>query len=333
MTEKAFQPLVSVLIPAFNHGRYVAEAVRSVIAQDWHRIELVVVDDGSRDDTWEVLESLRSECEARFERTVMARQENRGTCATLGRLFTEARGEFVGILASDDMYLPTAISALLKPLLADSGIGLAVGRNELMDGAGRTCYWDAQRNTVYDPEKAVYRSLNEQMASEYGVSGTHPGFGTYAELLRSNHIANGALIRRSCLEAIEPCSAETPLEDWWIMLQLSKVTRMVSVDAPTFRYRWHATNTVRDAGRMLSYYHRNLAEEERLLFRRRNWARLDEYLGVYGGFNRRQREFGWVFRRIRHITLTAKIIVYEVFGFRFRFLHPKRDSRKEGGKR
>ena len=326
------RPLVSVLMPAYNHGKYVAEAVRSVIAQDWRRIELIAVDDGSRDDTWEVLQSLRAECEARFERTVMLRQENRGTCATLGRLFAEARGDFIGLLASDDMYRPAAVSTLLPLLLADPAVGLAVGRNDLMDDAGRTCYWDAQRNTVYDQEKAVYRTLNEQMASEHGVSGTHPGFGTYAELLRSNHIANGALIRRSCLEAIEPCSAETPLEDWWIMLQLSKVTRMVSADAPTFRYRWHAANTVKNADRMLDYFFRNLSAEERLLFRTRDWSRLDEYLGVYG-IERRQRDFCRVFRRIRHVTLTAKIIVYEVLWFRFRFLHPKREFRKKGGER
>ena len=326
------RPLVSVLMPAYNHGKYVAEAVRSVIAQDWRRIELIAVDDGSRDDTWEVLQSLRAECEARFERTVMLHQENRGTCTTLARLFAEARGEFVGILASDDMYRPAAISVLLKPLLADPGIGLAVGQNGLMDDTGRTCYWDAQRNTVYDPRKAVYRSLNEQMASEHGVSGSHPGFGTYVELLRSNHIANGALIRRSCLDAIEPCSAETPLEDWWIMLQLAKMTRMVSVDTPTFRYRWHATNTVRKSNLMLNYYYRNLAAEERLLFRVRDWKRLDAYLGVYGFF-RRRRGIRWLFRRNRYATHTAKIIIYELFGFRIRFLRPDREFSKEGGER
>lgn len=322
------RPLVSVLMPAYNHGKYVAEAIRSVIAQDWRRIELIVVDDGSRDDTWEVLQSLRSACEARFERTVMLHQENRGTCATLGRLFAEARGEFVGILASDDMYRPAAISALLEPLLADSGIGLAVGQNELMDDAGRTCYWDALRNVTYDPEKAKYRSLNEQMASEHGVSGFHPGFGTYVELLRGNHIANGALIRKSCLDAIEPCSAETPLEDWWIMLQLAKATRMVSVEAATFRYRWHATNTVRNADRMMDYYYRNLEAEERLLFRRRDWSRLDEYLDVYGA-RRRRHGIRWILRRNRHTTRTSRIVVYELFGFRLRFLHPDLNCRKE----
>ena len=317
------QPLVSVLIPAYNHGKYVADAVRSVVAQDWRRIELLVVDDGSLDNTWEVLQSLRTECEVRFVRTVMLHQENCGTCTTLCRMFTEARGAFIGILASDDMYLPGAISALVSRMVGDPGIGLAVGQNELMDDAGRICYWDARRNAVYDPAKAVYRTLNEQMASEFGVSGSHPGFGTYGELLKSNHIANGALIRRSYLNLIEPCSSDTPLEDWWIMLQLSKVSRMVSLNVATFRYRWHATNTVKNAARMRDYYYRNLAAEERLLFRARKWDRLNEYLGVYG-LSCKRRGIRWILRRDRHATLTAKILVYELFGFRFRFLRSKR---------
>lgn len=331
MTGEKGEPLVSVLMPAYNHAKYVENAVRSVLAQDWWRIELVVVDDGSRDDTWDVLQSLRAECESRLERVVMARQENRGTCATLGRLFAEARGEFAGILASDDMYLPGAISALARRLGEEPGAGLAVGVNELMDDAGRTCYWDARRDVVYEPEKAAFRSLNEQMASIHGVSGAHPGFGTYGELLKSNHIANGALIRRSCLDVIEPCSAETPLEDWWVMLQLSKVARMVSLDVPTFRYRWHATNTVRNEQRMLDYYYRNLAAEERLLFRRRDWRRLDEYLRVYG--ERRRRGVRWLLRRSRYATFTARIAVWELLGFRFRFLRQKGEFLKEGGKR
>ena len=321
-------PLISILMPSYNHENYVEDAVRSVLAQDWPRIELVVVDDGSRDGTWDVLQRLRAECESRLERVEMERQGNRGTAETVCRLLSQAHGDYVGILASDDQYLPGALTALSAVLSRNPDVGVVVGENELMDANGRRCYWDSDRRIVYDPAQAVYRTLNEQMASEHGVSGTHPGFGTYAELLRSNHIANGALIRRSCLEAIEPCSAETPLEDWWIMLQLAKVTRMVSVDAPTFRYRWHATNTVRKSDLMLNYYYRNLAAEERLLFRARDWKSHDAYLGVYGFF-RRRRGIRWLFRRSRYATYTAKIIVYELFGFRLRFLHPDRNCRKE----
>ena len=318
-------PLISVMMPAYNHGRYVAAAVRSVLEQDWPRVELVVVDDGSSDDTWDVLQSLRPECEARCERVEMARQGNSGTCATLNRLIASAHGEFAGVLASDDMYLPGAFAALAKPLLADPGVGLAVGQNQLVDENGRRCYWDAARNTVYDESKAVFRTLNEHMASERGVSGGSPAFGSYSELLHTNHVANGALIRRACLGRIEPCSAKTPLEDWWIMLQLSKVARMASVDAPTFAYRWHSANTVRQTERMNGYFLRNMAAEEELLLRERDWPRLGQYLAAHGQL-RKSVGLPGVFRRRSYVTRQSRIVVYDLPGMTF----ARRRARVEG---
>ncbi|MBQ6328481.1 MAG: glycosyltransferase [Kiritimatiellae bacterium] len=320
-------PLISVLMPAYNHGRYVEAAVRSVLAQDWPRVELLAVDDGSSDDTWERMQSLRAECESRCERVEMWRQENRGTCATLNRLLAAAHGEFAGVLASDDMYLPGAFSALAGPLVADSSVGLAVGQNQLVDGDGRRCYWDAERNAVYDESKAVFRTLNEHMASERGVSGDSPAFGTYAELLRTNHVANGALMRRACLDRIEPCSSRTPLEDWWIMLQLSKVTRMKSVDVPTFAYRWHASNTVRQSARMEEYFHRNLAAEEELLVRKGDWPHLLQLLSAHGQL-RSSCGIPGVFRRRRYVTLQSRIAIYDILGMKFgRRSAPRKEAR------
>ena len=321
-------PLISVLMPAYNHGRYVAASVRSVLSQDWPRIELVAIDDGSSDDTWDVLQSLRAECEARCERVEMQRQENSGTCATINRLLAAAHGEHVGILASDDMYLPGALRALEKPLAADSGVGLAVGQNRLVDDEGRRCYWDAERNTVYDESKAAFRTLNEHMASERGVSGDSPEFGSYAELLHTNHIANGALIRRTCLDSIEPCSSQTPLEDWWIILQLSKVARMVSIDVPTFAYRWHAANTVRQTARMNGYFLRNMAAEESLLLRRRDWPRLRQYLAAHGQL---RKSFGLpgVFRRQIYVTRQSRIALYELPGVEFALRRARGEEKDE----
>ena len=309
-------PLISVLMPAYNHGRYVEASVRSVLSQDWPRVELLVVDDGSTDDTWDKLQSLRAECESRCERVEMRRQGNSGTCATLNRLLAAAHGEFVGVLASDDMYLPGAFAALAAPLAADPSTGLAVGQNQLVDGDGRRCYWDGDRNTVYDESKAAFRTLNEQMAAERGVSGDSPAFGTYAGLLRTNHVANGALIRRACLDMIEPCSPRTPLEDWWIMLQLSKVARMKSVDAPTFAYRWHATNTVRQSARMEEYFHRNLAAEEELLVRTGDWPHLAQFLSVYGQMRSCAGVPG-ILRRRRFVTQQSRIAIYDILGMKF----------------
>ena len=133
--------LISILVPAYNHERYVETCVRSVLEQDWPRIELIVIDDGSRDGTWQVLQGLKSECERRCERVVMQTQENQGTCVTGNRLYDLMRGEFSMTIASDDALLPGALSALVKPMLQDPEVGAVVGQNVLMDDAGRLFYW------------------------------------------------------------------------------------------------------------------------------------------------------------------------------------------------
>ncbi|WP_052501581.1 glycosyltransferase family 2 protein [Thiomicrospira microaerophila] len=103
-------PLVSVVIPSFNHAAFVAECIESVMAQDYARIELVVIDDGSSDHSVRVIESLVSGCEARFERFAFWHQANAGVAATLNAGLAWCRGEFVCPIASDDVMLPGKIS-------------------------------------------------------------------------------------------------------------------------------------------------------------------------------------------------------------------------------
>lgn len=238
-------PLISVLIPAYNHEKYVESCVKSVLEQDWPRIELVVIDDGSRDATWNILQSLRTDCEKRCERVEMVTQENQGTCVTLNRLCEKARGDFVALFASDDMYLPGALSAMAAKMMNDESIGLVVGQCELMDGSGKRCYWDERRNVVYDEKSARYRTLNEHAIECVGLKNDDEDFGTYAKLLHCNHIANGFLVRRSALLKVLPYRREAPMEDWWFHLQLSKIVRYKTIPEHTFRYRWHANNTVK----------------------------------------------------------------------------------------
>lgn len=244
------RPLISVLMPAYNHERYVEASVRSVLEQEEHRIELLVADDGSRDATWSILQSLRPECERRCERVEMFTQENQGICMTLNRLCERARGEFIALIASDDMFLPGAFSALVEPMLADESVGLVVGQNELMDAEGRRCYWDERRSLVYDEKSARYRTFNEQALESVGLTAGDADFGTYARLLRGNHVANGLMIRRSVLLKVLPYRREAPLEDWWFHLQLSKIARYREIPTHTFRYRWHAANTVKQSERI-----------------------------------------------------------------------------------
>ncbi len=104
---KEKNPLVSVIIPAFNRGWVVAEAVESVMAQDYHPLEIIVVDDGSTDDTNEKLKPF-------MESIILLRQENRGVSAARNAGINAAKGEFIAFLDSDDLWMPGKISCQIN---------------------------------------------------------------------------------------------------------------------------------------------------------------------------------------------------------------------------
>jgi glycosyltransferase involved in cell wall biosynthesis len=100
-------PLVSVIIPAFNRGWCLREAVDSVLAQEFTDFELIVVDDGSTDGTAELLEAYRPKVR-------LLRQANRGVSAARNRGIAAARGELIAFLDSDDLWLPKKLSTQVE---------------------------------------------------------------------------------------------------------------------------------------------------------------------------------------------------------------------------
>jgi glycosyltransferase involved in cell wall biosynthesis len=96
-------PSVSVIIPTYNRARSISRAIDSVLAQTLQNIELIVLDDGSEDDTAEVL--------ARYgDRICLIRQENRGVSAARNKGIRAARGDWIAFLDSDDEWHPTKLS-------------------------------------------------------------------------------------------------------------------------------------------------------------------------------------------------------------------------------
>ncbi len=239
------KPLVSICIPAYNHEKYVQACIESIIAQDYANIELLIIDDGSSDATWAKIQELAPQCEKRFQSFAAKRQKNCGAAETCRRLEDMAQGEFCGFIASDDQYLPGAISALIKPMLEDMGIGLVVGVNEIMDSDGRTCYWDEDRSIVYDEKTARFRTFDEFLMDIEKIDFYSNRFGSYQALIKGNHIPNGSLKRLGLYKKFTPTSHGPILEDWWFHLQFSKVTKYKALPAHTFRYRWHAANTIK----------------------------------------------------------------------------------------
>ena len=128
-----YNSLVSVLIPAYNHEKYVQEAIKSIINQTYQNIELIIIDDGSKDNSWQKIQEMKVECEKRFVRVVFKTKINEGTTHTLNQLLNEAQGEYVYIIASDDIAKSGAIEKEVDFLNNNLDYALVVGNDEFID--------------------------------------------------------------------------------------------------------------------------------------------------------------------------------------------------------
>jgi glycosyltransferase involved in cell wall biosynthesis len=121
MIEKNDNPRVSVIIPCYNHGRYLAEALASVVAQTYGGWELVIVDDGSTDDSAAVAEQLIAGHPERKMR--LLRQGNQGLSASRNNGIRVARGDYILPLDADDQLEPDMLAATMAVLDRQPGVG------------------------------------------------------------------------------------------------------------------------------------------------------------------------------------------------------------------
>lgn len=258
-------PLVSVLIPAYNHEQYVQETITSILNQSYKNIELIVINDGSSDLTYQKICEMERFCRDRFSRVVFETQENKGTCDTLNRLINISVGEYVYFIASDDLAKPDAIEKQLTFLINNPSYSLVVGDNEIVDENGVVCYWDNKRNNVYNKNDAVYLTFADFLQKDLQLNFLFDNFGTYSSLYLRNYIPNGYLIRKSIFRKADIFTKEAPLEDWYLMLQISKYSKLKYLDEILFSYRWHANNSIKQSSRMMLYERKTRNYEEKIL--------------------------------------------------------------------
>jgi glycosyltransferase involved in cell wall biosynthesis len=142
------RPLVSAVIPVYNGARFVAEAVRSVLEQTYEPIECIVVDDGSTDDTAEIVRGLGGGVR-------LVQTPNGGVARARNRGVEHARGELLAFLDADDLWRPDKIERQVELLLERPEVGFVYTDLEEIDGAGRPRRYrrapepeSALRNTV-----------------------------------------------------------------------------------------------------------------------------------------------------------------------------------------
>lgn len=257
------QPLVSVVIPSYNYGQFVGDAVESALAQTYRPIEVIVVDDGSTDDT--LLRLLPFSGRIR-----VIHQENRGLSAARNAGIKAASAEWVAFLDSDDLWHPEKLQVQMAGALKSGA-----------DLVGSSPTDELPEHLDPDPrlEKLTVRDF---------LSWTPLG-------------PSSAIVRRSCFDTLglfdESLRSVEDLDMW---LRLAARFSVVRVDSPCWWYRTHTGQMTRNPDRMYENCTRVLrrffAEHpEHRHLRRVGWAFLywDSAIG-YMLAGRRARSLAWL---------------------------------------
>ena len=124
-------PLVSIIVPSFNQGRFIRRTLESILSQDYRPIEIIVIDGASTDETVSILEEFSSAPELQW-----VSEPDKGVVDAVNKGFARARGKIGGIQSSDDFYLPGAIRAGVEALQSDPGLAFVFGDVAKVDANG-----------------------------------------------------------------------------------------------------------------------------------------------------------------------------------------------------
>ena len=126
-------PLVSVVIPCYNHEKFVQDSIQSVIDQTYQNIELIIIDDGSKDRSVETIQQMILACEQRFTRFEFRSRSNKGLSATLNEALAWCQGEYYSAIASDDMMFISKTEKQVEILSQEPNVVAVFGAVELID--------------------------------------------------------------------------------------------------------------------------------------------------------------------------------------------------------
>lgn len=211
-------PLVSVIIPCYNHGKYLTEAFESVFSQSYPNKEIIVVDDGSKDDTAEV--------SSRFSQVKYVYQVNQGLSAARNAGIKNSNGEYLVFLDADDWLLKDALSINAQYLLNNPDIAFVSGAHT-----------------------KVFVDKGSEILEAEIISGNH-----YWHFLQGNYIGMHAAVmyRKSIFERYSYDTSLKACEDYDLYLNISRSHTVLHHTKQIAAYRLHSSNMSGNIDLMLS---------------------------------------------------------------------------------
>lgn len=200
-------PLISVIIPTFNNQKTIRETIETVLDQTYSNYELIIINDGSTDSTFKIINSIKD------PRTKVFSYPNSGVSASRNRGIHHASGDFIAFLDADDLWTKDKLEAQLKALKNNPQAGVAYSWVDSID------------------ENNNYLRMSSCCTAKGDV---------YEILLRGNFIVSGSnpMIRSQAIKEIGGFdSSLTHAEDWDLYLKLAARYHFVVIPAPQILYR------------------------------------------------------------------------------------------------
>ena len=219
---------MSIVIPTYNYGRFLGEAIQSVLDQTFQDFEIIIVDDGSTDNTMEVVSSFQD------VRIRYIYQDHRGASAAQNVALYAARGEYITGMGADDLYLPQHLELKVKLLDSRPDVGLVCSDAYFFDdktGAtlGRLWHDPKRPDSWFDPVKAVQQPVKEFLRKGCFI------------------MPQAAMIRRQVFATVGNFDESLPThEDWELFVRIVQRFPIEIIDMPLLKLRQHNTNLLKN---------------------------------------------------------------------------------------
>ncbi len=259
LAKGGYAPPVSVIVPNYNHEKFLAERLDSILHQTYPHIELLILDDGSTDGSARIIRDYEKRYPKKI-RSIFNARNSGNVFAQWRKGIDNTSGELIWICESDDFCEPDFLARLI-PQFADSAVLLGFGSIQFADAAGN--FQEGMDGYRENAEPGIWKQQQVRPAAQW----FNNGFGV------SNVMANvgGCLLRRQKLaDAIwEEAQSYTVLGDWFLYLTMAGGGRIAYVPGAIAYFRQHDANISAKGFHRKAFY----SEQEKLLkLLRRQWG-------------------------------------------------------------
>ena len=320
-------PLVSVIVPAYNAEQFIARTLLSVLNQTYKNLEVLVVDDGSKDRTAEIVEDIAT----KDSRVTLLRQQNSGVAKARNSAIVNAKGEYIAPIDADDIWYPQKIEKQIEVFLnSEPSVGLVYAWSVFID--------ESDRITNLPHKTNLFHFSN--VASVEGK--------VYLPLIYLNFLGNGSvpLIRKSCLNKVgnynELLKEQGALncEDWDMQLRIAEFYQYKVVPNFLVGYRrlpnsksGNHLKVAKSYNIMMASIREKYPQIPELVFR---WSKSHFYSNLFAKSYKNEQHLATIYLLREAVKADYKILikpgVYKILFLRLiKYILPKKTNNKPYG--